>query len=89
MGEDYFDYSEIFGIRNDVEENKYGTKHQVMLDSELFHAGDNFSVLKFGSQFPNEGRMNDGTTFGWTFMVESINSADGGYSAVINLTFVD
>ena len=89
LGEDYFDYSEIFGIRNDVEENKYGTKHQVMLDSELFHAGDNFSVLKFGSQFPNTGRMNDGSTFGWTFMVESINSADGGYSAVINLTYVD
>ena len=86
LGEDYFDRSEIFGIRNDVEENIHGTKHQVMRDSELFHAGDNFSVLKYGSQFPITGRMNDGSTFGWTFMVESINAADGGYTAVINLT---
>ena len=89
LGSEYLDRSEIFGIRNDVEENKYGTKHQVMRDSELFHAGDNFSVVKYGSQFPITGRMNDGTTFGWTFMVESISNDGDGYSAVINLTNVD
>ena len=87
LGSDYFDYSEIFGIRNDVEENKYGTKNQIIKDEQLFHSGDNFSIIKFGKQFPIEGKMNDGHAFAWTFMVESISSdGEGGYSAVINLS---
>ncbi len=75
-------------IRNDEEES-YRPK-SLFSDSNLFHAGDAFSMEAFASQFKNEGLLDDGSKLGWEFEAKALfNNGDGTFGAVIRLTRVD
>jgi hypothetical protein len=63
--------------------DKYG--NDVSRD-DLFYAGDTFEVEKYKEFFKN-GKMDDGTDFGYEIKVVSIEeNADGGPKAVIRIT---
>ena len=89
LGPDYYDYSLLFGIRNDEEETIYGNKTLVADDSVLFHAGDEFTLGKFKSQFVKTTTLNSGEDFPWKVTIENIDTDSGGSTATINIEYLD
>jgi len=54
-------------------------------EADLFRAGDVFTAEAY-SQFLHEGKMDDGSSFGYSIKVVSIDNTNGEYSAVIRIT---
>ena len=81
-------YHLVHQIRNDESETYRPTS--TFSDESLFHAGDDFSMIDFASQFKNEGFLDDGSKLGWEFEAKALfGNGDGTYGAVIRLTRVD
>ena len=86
LGEEYNKYSQLFNVRNNApEEDYYGSKIKVIDSSNLFRAGDSFRWSDYTNQFVEGDKMDDGSTFGWTFSVDSIALQDGKYVAILNI----
>ena len=88
MGEDYYDYSLLFELRNDktITYKPTKTDENVMAsDATLFHDGDTFTMSDYASQFVNGSKLDNGKDLGWKISVESIITTEGGYKATINL----
>ena len=87
LGEEYNKYSMLFNIRNNAPtEDYYGSNISVINETHLFRTGDSFAWGDFTNQFTEGSKMNDGSTFGWTFSVDSINTIDGKAVATLNIT---
>ena len=87
LGEEYNKYSMLFNIRNNAPtEDYYGNEIKVIDETHLFRSGDSFAWGDFVNQFTNGSKMDDGSTFGWTFSVDSINTIDGKAVATINIS---
>ena len=77
----------LFNIRNNAPtEDYYGNEIKVIDETHLFRSGDSFAWGDFANQFTNGPKMDDGSTFGWTFSVDSINTIDGKAVATINIS---
>ena len=75
-------------IRNNEEES-YSAKSS-MVTSDLFQAGEMFSMSRFASQFEKGENLNSNEKLGWEFTIESIyKKTDGNYSGIITLQRVD
>ena len=87
LGEEYNKYSILFNVRNNAPtEDYYGNEIKVINETHLFRTGDSFAWGDCVNQFTNGSKMNDGSTFNWTFSVDSINTIDGKAVATINIT---
>ena len=82
LGEEYQDYNQLQIIHN-LEENNHHSK-TVLRDYSLWHAGDTFTMSKYGKQFVNEGILNNGKSLGWEFTVEAIYNVGETSYATIN-----
>lgn len=88
LGEDYYDYSLLFEIRNDKTITyKPTTKDEncMFSDTTLFHAGDVFTITDYASQFIEGTKLDNGKKFPWKITVENIAADGDGYKATINL----
>ena len=86
LGEEYQDYSLLFSVRNNAD-TTYTPARTQFTESNMFKAGDSFTVGNYNKQFVNGSRLNSGKDLGWSVAIDSISPSDGGYIAVINLTF--
>ena len=73
LGSGYYDYNILQLIRN----NKSATYKptDTLSSSSLFKAGDTFTMSGYASQFVNSGKMNNNTTLGWSFTVNSCSAS--------------
>ena len=88
LGEDYYDYSLLFEIRNDKTITYRPTtkdKNCMFSDATLFHAGDVFTIADYASQFIEGTKLDNGKEFPWKITVENIESDGDGYKATINI----
>ena len=88
LGEDYYDYSLVFEIRNDKTITyKPTTEHEhcMFSDATLFHAGDSFTLADYASQFVEGTKLDNGKELPWKLTVENIEADGDGYKATINL----
>ncbi|MDO5330686.1 MAG: hypothetical protein Q4F15_04610 [Bacillota bacterium] len=85
LGSSYANYNFLQLLRNSTSAtyNNGG----VLQNSDLFYEGDSFSMSTYSRQFYRNGHLNDGSSLGWEFSVDSItDDGDGSYSATIKLT---
>ena len=80
----YDKYAELQLVRNDINYKfeDAGYTH----GSQLFQAGDSFSMDMFSKQFVNGNKMDNGKTLGWTVTINGIYNSASGYIADIQLT---
>ena len=72
LGSNYYNYNLLQLIRND-EITTYRPDNWVG-DSDLFYAGDTFSMQTYKNQFYKTGKMNNDQNLGWSFTVNSISN---------------
>ena len=84
---DYAIYNLLSLIRNDTSVSHKTNK--LFSDSDLFYAGNEFTMEKYEAQFPqkyikslDDSVLDNGKNLGWSFVIESITDN----SAIINLT---
>ena len=80
LGSNYYNYNIVQLIRNDTSVT-YRPKNYIS-NSDLFVAGDTYSMTTFGNQFYRTGKMNSNQNLGWSFTVDSLSST----SATITVT---
>ena len=83
-GSNYYDFCLLQLIRNNTKATFKET--DVIKTSDLFFAGDTFSLASFNRQFKNKTTLNNGKTLGWSFTVEAIEMVGGDYQATIQVT---
>lgn len=76
----YYNFNLLQLIRNNTSETYFNKT--LISDSDLFYAGDSFSIDSYKSQFVEGNKLNSGKTLGWNFKVGKIS--DG--KATITLT---
>lgn len=70
-------YDLVHFIRNDTA-CEYRSLTALDKQDYLFSEGDTFDMQTFKSQFYNaDGKLDNGTSLGWSFEVTSINNANG------------
>ena len=84
LGSSYDKYDLLHLIRNDTRIG-YRTSEDIG-NSDLFKAGDSFSMSTYRSQFPNSTNLNSGVALGWTFTVNSISGSGDDATATITFT---
>ena len=88
LGDDYYDYCQVFEIRNDKTITYKPTtadENCMFSDATLFHNGDVFTIADYASQFVGGTKLDNGKDFPWKITIESIATDGDGYKAVINL----
>ena len=77
-GEDrYSNYKLLELIRNSTVMT--GRTKESLRNSDLFKAGDSFSMSKYTRQFVNNAKLNNGSALGFTFQVNELND---GYASI-------
>ena len=84
LGSDYYDYKLLQLIRNSTTET-YNAENP-MGGSDLFYAGDVFTMNTYKKQFVRSTKLNSGVDLGWSFTINKIEKVDGVSSATITLT---
>ena len=75
----------LYLIRND-ESYDYQNAGAIR-PTDYFRAGDTFSMEKYASQFPNEGKLNSGNNLGWEVSIDDIyKTGTNSYGATLTLT---
>lgn len=74
LGKEYADYNILQYIRNDTS-STYKAK-ELINNSNMFYAGDTFSMSKFKNQFVKGTKLNSNKSLGWSIQVESCSSSE-------------
>ncbi len=83
------EYDLVHWIRNNEEEN-INTSSTLYNGDLLFQPGDEFSMVKYKSQFVNGEKLDNEEKLGWEFKVNEIyQNNDGSYDAILTLKRVD
>ena len=84
LGSEYYEYNLLQFIRN----NKFVTYkcNDNIKTTDLFYAGDSFSMSEYSRQFANGTKLNNGNDLEWSFRVNTILNENGIATASITVT---
>ena len=80
LGKEYADYNILQLIRNSSKETYH--PEYALSEYDLFTNGDTFKIKTFKGQFVNGEKLNDGSSLGWSFKVNKLNSSE----AIVTVT---
>lgn len=80
LGSTYYDFNLLQLIRNDTSDTY--KPNYVIGNGDLFTNGSSFNMTTFASQFKKSGKLNSGTSLGWSFSVSISGSGDSAVATV-------
>ena len=75
LGDGYYDFNLLQLIKNSTTATSYTGANECLEGSDLFVAGDTFTMSTYGKQFVKTGKMNSNTALGWSFRVDACSSS--------------
>ena len=84
LGKDYSNYNILQLVRNSTLVS-YQEKEDLAV-SDLFLAGDSFSINRYNKQFVKGTKFNNGSVISWEFSITSITTKNGVSTATISIT---